>query len=238
MRVQEKQQLLDFWRARQDNPRIKHAFLWKAYSTSDGMVKHDYVDIDLPNESRSGRKGKSKHGKQDRGKSKASRQKGKAKAVTLAASEEESDYEDDRGALMDDGDSSSPVKKVAQGPRGGKAMTSTRIRKATAVTPQTSEDEPASDDDLKTGNSQGERLSPGNSVREELKEDSATEIEDESADESADEDTEKINIEAARPGRAQRQQKGTEIEVHNSGKYQIVFCHLAVHFDALQIPGR
>ena len=109
----------------------------------------------------------------------------------------------------------------------------TRIRKATAVTPQTSEDEPASDDDLKTGNSQGERLSPGNSVREELKEDSATEIEDE----SADEDTEKINIEAARPGRAQRQQKGTEIEVHNSGKYQIVFCHLAVHFDALQIPG-
>jgi hypothetical protein len=27
MRVQEKQQLLDFWRARQDNAIIKHAFL-------------------------------------------------------------------------------------------------------------------------------------------------------------------------------------------------------------------
>jgi hypothetical protein len=54
MQVQEKQQLLNFWRAQQDNPRIKHAFLWKAHSTLDGMVKHDYVDIDLPNKSRSG----------------------------------------------------------------------------------------------------------------------------------------------------------------------------------------
>jgi hypothetical protein len=127
MQVQEKQQLLNFWRAQQDNPRIKHAFLWKAHSTSDGMVKHDYVDIDLPNKSRSGWKGKSKHGKQDHAKSKTLRQKGKAKAVTLAASEEEPDYEDDQGALMDNGDRSSPVKKVAQGPRGGKAMTLTCI---------------------------------------------------------------------------------------------------------------
>jgi hypothetical protein len=78
-------------------------------------------------------------------------------------------------------------------------MTSTCIRKAMAVTPQTSEDEPASDDDLKTGNSQGESLSPGNSVREELKKDSAIEIEDE----FVDEDTKKINVKPAWLGRAQ-----------------------------------
>jgi hypothetical protein len=50
MQVQEKQQLLDFWRARQENARIKHAFLWKAYSTPDEMVKYNYVEKDLPKE--------------------------------------------------------------------------------------------------------------------------------------------------------------------------------------------
>jgi hypothetical protein len=46
------------------------------------MVKHDYVDIDLPNELQSGQKGKLKCRKQDCAKSKTLRQKGKAKAVT------------------------------------------------------------------------------------------------------------------------------------------------------------
>jgi hypothetical protein len=63
--VQEKQQLLDFWRAQQENARIKHAFLWKAYSTLDGMVKYNYVEKDLPNETRFSQKAKLKGQKQD-----------------------------------------------------------------------------------------------------------------------------------------------------------------------------
>ena len=151
MRVQEKQQLLDFWRARQDNARIKHAFLWKAYSTPDGMVKYDYVEEDLPKESRAGRKAKSKRGKQGRVKSKTSKGKRKAKAVTPPTSEEEPDDEDDQGSSRDDGDISGSIRPVGREVTGRKVKKRSPSGKVPAVIPQVSDDEPASDNDLMTG---------------------------------------------------------------------------------------
>jgi len=43
LKVPEKKSLLDFWRKRQDNPKKRHVFLWKAYHTSDGMVDSEYL---------------------------------------------------------------------------------------------------------------------------------------------------------------------------------------------------
>jgi hypothetical protein len=104
MWVQEKQQLLDFWRAWQENARIKHVFLWKAYSTLDGMVKYNYVEKDLPKETRSSWKAKSKGQKQNGVNSKTSKGKGKAKAITPPISEEELDDNDDQGLSAKDSD--------------------------------------------------------------------------------------------------------------------------------------
>ena len=102
------------------------------------MVKYNYVENDLANESRSSRKTQSKHGKKGRVKLKKSKGKGKAKAVTPPTSEEEPDDEDDQGLLTDDEDISAPGRSSQSG-------------RPEAVAPQVSDDELGSDDDLMTG---------------------------------------------------------------------------------------
>ena len=102
------------------------------------MVKYNYVENDLANESRSNRKAKSKHENRGRVESKTSKGKGKAKAVTPPTSEEEPDDEDDQGLLTDDGDISAPGR-------------SSRSRRPEAVAPQVLDDESGSDNDLMTG---------------------------------------------------------------------------------------
>jgi hypothetical protein len=116
-----KQQLLDFWRAWQENVRIKHAFLWKAYSTPDGMVKYNYVEKDLPKEIQSGQKAKSKGRKQNGVNSKTSKGKGKAKAVTPPTSEEEPDDNDDQRSSAKDSDIAVMLQLVSREVIGRKA---------------------------------------------------------------------------------------------------------------------
>jgi hypothetical protein len=43
MKVSEKASLLDFWRAHQAHPQVRHVFLWKAFYNGESIVPQDYV---------------------------------------------------------------------------------------------------------------------------------------------------------------------------------------------------
>ena len=90
LKVSEKELLLDFWRARQDNPKAKHAFLWAAHLTSGEMVVHNYVIASEELSSGPARRKSSKKTKKPK-KRKAkglTAKKGKSMAVSTAAESE------------------------------------------------------------------------------------------------------------------------------------------------------
>ena len=75
LKVNEKILLLDFWRARQDNPKAKHAFLWTAHLVGDDMIPHNYVVC-------SDESGSGPATKKPRKKAKQRKGKGKLKATS------------------------------------------------------------------------------------------------------------------------------------------------------------
>lgn len=84
LKVCEKILLLDFWRARQDNPKAKHAFLWTAHLASGEMIQHNYVVGDSESSSGPAHKRPKRKPKTKKRKDPSIRQ-GKSKAVLTAA---------------------------------------------------------------------------------------------------------------------------------------------------------
>lgn len=92
LKVCEKIMLLDFWRARQDNPKTKHAFLWTAHLASGEMIQHNYVIGNFESSSGPADKRANKMAKKPKTKKrqKSSIRQGKSKVVSTAADRESS----------------------------------------------------------------------------------------------------------------------------------------------------
>jgi hypothetical protein len=115
------------------------------------MIKYHYILTDLPNESRSSWKAKSKPRRQGSRKLKTSKGKATAKDITPPTSEEEPDEEDNQGSLKDNGEISGHIQLVGWEVIGKNVTQLSQRGKVAEIILQVSDDEPASDYNSMTG---------------------------------------------------------------------------------------